>query len=193
MQFTGLSDFLWYALLLAVFVIANMLAQRRNRRASEERLRREAQHRQMPQDTTDPDTSWGHFEEPATPVPAPPAPEVEWGRSPRTVQAATVPPEHAWGRGAPGWEPAPTPPRRSLAESRDAGERRSAAATVGRRRRAPLFRSREDLRRGVVLMTVLGPCRSAEPYSAGASDQFQGGAQVPPAPAAGRGAAPPGR
>jgi hypothetical protein len=66
-------------------------------------------------------------------------PESLWGRAP---QAVTAMPERA-GRMAPA---------------------SAAAAGAGRRTRAEaLFRSREDIRRAVVVMTVLGPCRAQEP------------------------------
>jgi len=68
-----------------------------------------------------------------------------------------------WGRraGAPAASPSPAAP-----VERVRGPDVLAAAAAPPRRRAgakSLFATRRDLRRAVVLMTVLGPCRSQEP------------------------------
>lgn len=73
--------------------------------------------------------------------PAPlPSPEEFWGRLPEAVQP-----------------PAP-PAARSAATPRDQ------RPWARERAVSPLLGSRQDLRRAVVLMTVLGPCRALAPY-----------------------------
>lgn len=63
--------------------------------------------------------------------------------------------EDIWGRPAP---PPPPAPNEAAPASRlvPAGPPRARAAH-------PLFRTRQDLRRAVIAMTVLGPCRAQEP------------------------------
>lgn len=66
---------------------------------------------------------------------------------------AEEPLEDPWGRPLAAPVPAPQPPVRT------------AAPPPGRPRAAhPLFRTRQDLRRAIVVMTVLGPCRALEPF-----------------------------
>lgn len=49
-------------------------------------------------------------------------------------------------------------------EAAPAVARRPDAATVRRRARHRLFHSQRALRHGIVMMTVLGPCRAEQPY-----------------------------
>jgi len=67
--------------------------------------------------------------------------------------------ENIWGR-------APAPPRDAPEPIARAVPVPNAAPPVRVRRRpaARLFRTRKDLRRAIVLMTVLGPCRALEPH-----------------------------
>ena len=67
-----------------------------------------------------------------------------WGRSPAREESA----------------PAPKPARRVEAVA-------TRPAVAHRRPRTALFRTRQDLRHAVVVMTVLGPCRALEPYDRG--------------------------
>lgn len=65
--------------------------------------------------------------------------------------------EDIWGRPA-------APPSRAPAPHEAAPAPRSVPATPPPARAAhPLFRTRQDLRRAIVAMTVLGPCRAQEP------------------------------
>jgi hypothetical protein len=76
--------------------------------------------------------------------------------------------ENIWGRGAPA--ESPVEPRRGTAAAVFVPEpsrpRPRAAPPVpgARARQAALFRSRQDLRHAIVVMTVLGPCRALDPY-----------------------------
>lgn len=62
-------------------------------------------------------------------------------------------PEDIWGRQAPPPAPSEAPP----------APRFVPAAPPPARAAHPLFRTRQDLRRAIVAMTVLGPCRAQEP------------------------------
>lgn len=70
---------------------------------------------------------------------------------------AEEPLEDPWGRPLAAPVPAPQPAVRHAP---------AALAPQARHARAPhaLFRTRQDLRRAIVVMTVLGPCRALEPY-----------------------------
>lgn len=82
----------------------------------------------------------------------------------RERHARSVAAPEATGAVPVGVSPLPTVARPVV--ERPASPRMSAAARVGhatvRRRGGPLG-SRSDVRRGVVLMTLLGPCRALEP------------------------------
>lgn len=62
--------------------------------------------------------------------------------------------EDIWGR--------PVPPRPTAPAPNEAPAPRLARAAPARAAH-PLFRTRQDLRRAVIAMTVLGPCRAQEP------------------------------
>jgi hypothetical protein len=74
----------------------------------------------------------------------PPSPESLWGRAPQASAVPAMSAERVERSAAPGVSPAGT-------------QRRTGASA--------LFRSRADIRRAVVVMTVLGPCRAQEPPS----------------------------
>jgi hypothetical protein len=85
------------------------------------------------------------------PPPEPPLQEDEappdtlWGRAAQAPAEPVIPAERVGRTAAPGASP-PRPALRSGARA--------------------LFRSRQDIRHAVVVMTVLGPCRAHEPPSA---------------------------
>jgi hypothetical protein len=72
-------------------------------------------------------------------------PETLWGRAPQVSAEPVMPAERGGRTAAPGAS-APRPDQRSGVRA--------------------LFRSRQDIRHAVVVMTVLGPCRAQEPPSA---------------------------
>jgi hypothetical protein len=75
-------------------------------------------------------------------------------------EEAEQPPDTAWGRRP----EAEALPEEVAAARRAAPARRPAAArTEQRRQTRVLFRTRDDVRRAIVAMTVLGPCRALEP------------------------------
>lgn len=63
--------------------------------------------------------------------------------------------EDPWGRAPAAPVPAPQPPVRTAASAPPPGRPRAAH---------PLLRTPQDLRRAIVVMTVLGPCRALEPF-----------------------------
>lgn len=66
-----------------------------------------------------------------------------------------------------GWGRTPTMDPRSAAAPVEATRRPEANAVpppTRRRAPTPLFRSTHDLRRAIIVMTVLGPCRAVEPH-----------------------------
>jgi hypothetical protein len=63
--------------------------------------------------------------------------------------------EDPWGRPPAAPLPTPQPPVRTAAPVPPPGRARAAH---------PLFRTPQDLRRAIVVMTVLGPCRALEPF-----------------------------
>jgi hypothetical protein len=82
--------------------------------------------------------------------------ESDWGRPPEPVTPASLPPARV-----------PVPPAQPQAAPRvrdDAPARRTNADQQRRRVRHRLFHSRRALRHGIVMMTVLGPCRALKPY-----------------------------
>lgn len=97
------------------------------------------------------------------PVPAParePVPPelagTDWGRSPEPPPAAALPLEVQQAI------------RHQPVRPRDAPPAAAAVRPAGRlqppRARHHLFHSRRALRHGIVMMTVLGPCRAVQPY-----------------------------
>jgi hypothetical protein len=84
-------------------------------------------------------------------APLPPAPET------------APPPAIAWGRMS---ETEVEPEMRRDPASRTTPLPMAAPPQVGRRRAQPLFRSRAEVRRAIIGMTVLGPCRAQDPPDA---------------------------
>jgi hypothetical protein len=89
--------------------------------------------------------------------------EQERAQQPEAAPSPEIEPiESGWGR-------TPTMDRRSAAASVEATRRveANAAPPAPPPRRPvpkPLFRSTHDLRRAIIVMTVLGPCRALEPH-----------------------------
>jgi hypothetical protein len=155
-------ELLVYALIIAGVVLFNYIMQRIAQKSRQERARREAQQRAEAAIANETgDYAWG--KRPSPPVPATATEEAaqyEWSRRPQA--AAVTPLEYS------GAEPHRT--GRALAlEELQAREARSATEpqrqpwahrrSVEARR---LFATPEDLRRAVIAMTVLGPCRAIE-------------------------------
>ncbi len=170
MNFTGLSEFLWFLLIFGALFAFTVWRQQRDRRRREERMAAMSAPVEsepgpvaapLPAGLENtPDISWGRG--PAAPVP-PPEVAPDWSEVPARAQAAAVPP----------W----TPPVATRAPRRAApAVRRPAAAS---RALAPL-RSAAGLRQAVIAMTVLGPCRALEPYGAQWPRQETGGAGPAP-------------
>lgn len=167
MNFTGLSEFLWFLLIFGAMFAFTVWRQQRDRRRREERMAA------MPMEfepgtvaaplpaglETTPDISWGRG--PALPVPPPEIP-ADWSEVPVRPQAAAVPP----------W----TPPVATRAPRRTAPVAVPAAAP---RAAAMHLRSEAGLRQAVIALTVLGPCRAMEPYGAQWPQQSAGGRDGP--------------
>jgi hypothetical protein len=157
MEFTGLSEFVVYGLLFVAIVGFNLFKQiMAARREMARRKKRPVQNRQVP-------------DRPA-PMEEPQTDEVDlqeenWGRPPQAAPAY-VPmgvPETV--------QPLEVVLAREMVEQSHDDDSSQPAQAPGRRapsRRSGsghrLFRHRGDLRHGIVLMTVLGPCRALQPY-----------------------------
>jgi hypothetical protein len=92
--------------------------------------------------------------------------ELERAQQPEAASSSEIEPIDA------GWGRTPTLDRGPAAAPVDAARRAEAntAAPAPLSRRPapkPLFRSRHDLRRAIIVMTVLGPCRALEPHDRG--------------------------
>jgi hypothetical protein len=169
-NFTGLSEFLWFLLIFGALFAFTVWRQQRDRRRREERMAAMSPPVEsepgpvaapLPAGLeTTPDISWGRG--PAAPVP-PPEVAPDWSELPARAEAAAVPP----------W----TPPVATRAPRRTAPAVRPPA--VARRAPAPL-RSAAGLRQAVIAMTVLGPCRALEPYGDHWPQQEPGGAGPAP-------------
>jgi hypothetical protein len=85
-------------------------------------------------------------------------------QAPRPPAAEGVPPSATgWGRAA---EAGAEPEARRERVSRTPPVHTAASPEVERPRAPALFRTRAELRRGVIAMTVLGPCRAKDPPDA---------------------------
>lgn len=85
-------------------------------------------------------------------------------QAPPPAAAETAPPSAtAWGRVP---ETEVEPEIRRGPAIRTTPMPMAAPPQVGRRRAQPLFRSRAELRRAIIGMTVLGPCRAQDPPDA---------------------------
>jgi hypothetical protein len=157
-----LSELLVYGLIVAGIVVFNYFMQQSAQKAQREEARRKAEQRAeaAPADDSG-DYGWGRRPTPTVPARTEEAAPYEWGAGPGTV---VVPPvEYLGVKRQPGEQAL------SLEELR-AREARS-RMEAERQRRAPrrkaetrrLFATRADLRRAVIAMTVLGPCRANEP------------------------------
>ena len=156
MNFTGLSEFLWFLLIFGAMFALTVWRQQRDRRRREERMAAmsapvEFEPAPVPPPVpagleTAPDISWGRG--PAAPSP-PPEISPDWSEVPARAEAAAVPP----------WTPpvATRAPRRATP---------AAAPAVAAWRGAMQLRSEAGLRQAVIALTVLGPCRALEPYGA---------------------------
>jgi len=139
------ETFIYGLLFLAIVgfqVFKQCLAARaEQRRRLEAQARAAAAGQNMPQDESDPFA----------------LSESDWGRPPEPdVPAAPLPLESPAPR-----KPDPVRPR--LVPSGGSAAR-VASSTVPARARHHLFHSRRALRHGIVMMTVLGPCRAVQPY-----------------------------
>jgi hypothetical protein len=153
------GEFLIYVLIfIGIMAFNYFLQQSARRRRQEEQAQEQAQQEALQQeggpasDEPLPDV-WGR--KPSAPDEE--LPEV-WKRKP-SAQDEALP--DFWGRKAPASVARAVP-----AMSAERGHRTGAPAFVQPPRRAPsgaLFGSRRDLRRAIVLMTVLGPCRAEDP------------------------------
>lgn len=170
MNFTGLSEFLWYLLIFGAMFAFTVWRQQRDRRRREERRAAMSAPVEFETDPvsdpvpagleTAPDISWGRG--PAAPVP-PPEIAPDWNEVPARPEAAAVSP----------W----TPPVATRAPRRAAPVVRRPAATS--RALAPL-RSEAGLRQAMIALTVLGPCRALDPYGPRGPRQEPGwGGQAP--------------
>lgn len=141
MRFTGLSEFVVYGLLFAAIIGFNILKQVLGGRRDQKRRQARAE-RPAPQPASQPEPM-----------------ETQWGRTlepePVALAVPVLPLEVVSAR-----------ERESLRQARLAAAAQEKAvqqvARAGSRRR--LFRTREELRQGIVLMTVLGPCRALQPH-----------------------------
>ncbi len=79
--------------------------------------------------------------------------ETDWGRPPESASKAELPQQ---------MQPVPKPE-----PSRPAAQARLRPAQVSAKPRHRMFHSRRKVREGIVLMTVLGPCRALQPYDEG--------------------------
>lgn len=139
------ETFIYGLLFLAIVgfqVFKQFLAARaEQRRRQEAQARAAASGQQMPQEEPEPleltDSDWGR-----PPEPTPPATV-----RPRELQLVLKPEPAARQRQAP-----------------SGGSDRLVAAWQPARARHHLFHSRRALRHGIVMMTVLGPCRAVQPY-----------------------------
>ncbi len=82
--------------------------------------------------------------------------ETDWGRAPEPQPVYELPLEVP--------QALKPRPERQRDAAPPAAPRRPDAAQVRRRARHRLFHSQRALRHGVVMMTVLGPCRALKPY-----------------------------
>lgn len=176
MNFTGLSEFLWFLLVFGAMFAFTAWRQQRDRRRREERMKAMSAPVEVEPLATPvpvpagpvPDTSWGRG--PAVAVPPPEIPP-DWREAPARPEAAALPP----------WTPpvATRVPRPTVAGAPTAASNnRTAAATTARK--ADRFRSAAGMRQAVIALTVLGPCRALEPYGAQWPQQQPGGANRPP-------------
>ncbi len=161
MEFTGLSDFLLYGLLFVAIVGFNLFKQFTN--ARRETARRKTQLAQNQQaagrpepmeepmqvpDTHEVDLQEEHWGRPPEPVPETMPMGLPESAQPMEVVLARE--KHEQSHDDYSSKPAQAPGRRAPSRRSGSGHR--------------LFRHRGDLRHGIVLMTVLGPCRASQPY-----------------------------
>jgi len=152
------NELLIYGLLFLAIVGFNIFKQFLAARAQQQRREQQAAAAQgMPQPEDDPEplalseSDWGRAPEPRTASDVPPPVPLE----DRPV-ATRTPPSPAIQR---------TAQSVSRAQSYAEAPRASNASRLARRRRRHhLFQSRRAQREGIVMMTVLGPCRALQPY-----------------------------
>jgi hypothetical protein len=162
-----------------------------------QKRRQERERAQQPPPSQLPD---GLFQPPQQPVPGPAytqgerpsaLDEQQWGRGTQKPTPAPALEEIHWGRGAPVPEvPAPVAPLpvrgqhlpvplsalHSTVPVAAQPPRVSQAWHPTRRTRSAFFRTRADVRKAVIGMTVLGPCRALAPYG----QEPDAGAAPPP-------------
>ncbi len=132
---------LLFLAIIAFNVFKQFLAARAEQRRRQQRQAAADQGLSQPQPQAEPDvlteSDWGRAPEPS---PAPPLPLV--------VQVALKP------------RPEPVRPQPPMANETT----RASNVPARRRARHRLFQSRRALREGIVMITILGPCRTEQPY-----------------------------
>jgi hypothetical protein len=120
------------------------------------------------------DTRWGRGTQKSTPTPG--LEEIHWGRSaPAPESPAPVAPLPPRGQHL----PIPLSALHSTVPVAAEPARIREAWHPTRRTRVAFFRNRDEVRKAVIGMTVLGPCRALAPYG---QEPDAGAALPPPAP-----------
>lgn len=146
-------ELLLFGLLIAGVILFNYLTQQAAKKARQ----REARQAAAPDAITE--SAWGRTPgasaQPATEAMEP----YKWGRPREALEShAARPLERTRAVPAPSLEEI-----QALAQAKAEAERTPSPAPRRPAQAARLFRSRDDLRRAVIAMTVLGPCRAIEP------------------------------
>jgi hypothetical protein len=180
----SLSELLVYALIIAGVALFNYFMQQAAQKARREQARSEGEQRSEAAQANDAsDYAWGSRPAAALPASTEETAPYEWGGRP---EAADLPEVEYHGRGPLRSESALTREefRARVGRSRITAEERFAARRRSLEKR-PMFATREELRRAVIAMTVLGPCRAIEALEARNPGQSTPGSHRASAGAAG--------
>jgi hypothetical protein len=157
----SLSELLLYGLIVTAVVVFNYMTQRAARKRQEEARQAEAA---AAVEVVD-DHAWGRRPAPGVPAGAEEVPQYaqyEWGTRPEAAVPWPIKRiEVERSRNVPPVTPAALQVQE--ARSRIEAERRTRPESRRGIEARRLFGNRQDLRRAVIAMTVLGPCRALEP------------------------------
>lgn len=153
----SISELLVYGLVIAAFLVFNYVTTQAARRARQEDARRAEAAGVGAAD----EHAWGRHPAPLAGEDIQQPAQYQWGRHTGAVPGTpTERPEAQWSTSVPVTSTLPARTTQAPA-SADFEQPRIASRPVPLARR--LFETRSDLRRAVVAMTVLGPCRALEP------------------------------